>query len=524
MRETVFDIAHHIFYDEVAQKSDADLDFNLSNKVDFPEIKFIPRISVTLPLPVEFTGKYFFEGNVFDNYDDYHNTIWCLFLASVYHTGAHAKVSEYTKYEYWLQDKTPDKGWKVIDYVEDVKVEEYLKKFYPEAWENITVINTTYDELYRTKTLKNSKKLAKEKFAEHFSVNASKEMSELKEGLTHTDNQEIRELTPYLDFLYKNQHILPDNVMPYYEHHYFGKYNKFGKNVKIQPKGEFKRFVENIDELWVKEKHNSDKMMKQYEKLAHNLHFDEIKISPENFGEFLRVRNVSSKLVKKLRSELKMISNVVNSPTSQDIGLIEMQKAIQAEASQDNNIQIFEQDEHSRQNENWVIIFDTSASMKLKFEDMKTLSLCLSEAANELNANRGTWGMYSFNNNFLVVKDHTENYNQQVKSRIGGIENKGLSLIPDAITMGTRILAADHNTEKKYLIIITDGQSLGYADIDEKFQASIEVARKAGISIIGIGVPEGITKFFSATISTKDLRKTVSSFIESYTMLAQGQM
>jgi len=505
MKETVFDIAHHIFYDEVTQKSDADLDFNLSNKIDFPEIKFIPRISVTLPLPVEFTGKYFFEGNVFDNYDDYQNTIWCLFLASVYHTGAHAKVSEYTKYEYWLQDKTLEKGWKVIDYVEDIKVEEYLKKFYPEAWENITIINSTYEELYRTKTLKNSQKLAKEKFAEHFSVNALKEMPELKERLTRTDNQEIRELTPYLDFLYKNQHILPDNVMPYYEHHYFGKYNKFG-------------------ELWVKEKHNTDKMMKQYEKLAHNLHFDEIKINPENFGEFLRVRNVSSKLVKKLRSELKMISNVVNSPTAQDIGLIEMQKAIQAEANQDGNVQIFEQDEHSRQNENWVIIFDTSASMKLKFEDMKTLSLCLSEAANELNANRGTWGMYSFNNNFLVVKDHTENYNQQVKSRIGGIENKGLSLIPDAITMGTRILAADQNTEKKYLIIITDGQSLGYADIDEEFQESIERARKAGISIIGIGVPEGITKFFSATISNKDLRKTVSSFIESYTSLAQGQL
>jgi len=522
MKETVFDISYNIFH-EVSQKKEGDVDFNLSNKVEYPKIDFIPRISVTIPQPIDFSGKYFFEGNIFDSYDDYHSSIWCLYLASIYHTGAHANVSDYTKYEYWMQDKTPDKGWKVIDFVEDIKVNKYLRNFFPEVWENIEEINSTYDELYKTASTKNVQKNARENF-KNFFVSEPNEISELKEKLSRTDNLEISELVPYLDFLYKNQHFLPENVMPFCEHHNFKNYNNFAKNVIIRPKGEFNGFVENIDELWLKEKHNTNKMMKEYEVLARNLHFDEVKINEENFGEFLRIRNESSRLLKKLRNQLKLVANVINSPTTMDIGLIEMQKAIQAEASQNASIQIFEQDDNSRQNENWVIIFDTSSSMKLKFDDMKTLSLCLSETAEELSANKGKWGMYSFNNDFLVVKDHNEKYNQQVKARIGGIENKGLSLIPDAITMGTRILNSDVLTEKKYLIIITDGQSLGYSNIDQNFKTSLEIARKAGINIVGIGVPEGVTKYFSATINDTELRKTISSFIDAYTSLAQSGM
>ncbi len=523
MKDTVFDIACHIFK-EVAQKKDDDLDFSISDKIEFPKIQYVPRVMVTVPQPMEFGGKYFFEGNVYDDYDNFHDSIWGLFLASIYHTGSHVKVSDYTKYQYWMQNKTPEKGWKVIDFVEDIKVEVYLKNFFPEAWENIREINTVYNSLYDTKILKNSKKLAKEEFYKHFIVNKSNTISELKEKLSHTENQEISELVPYLDFLYKNIHLLPDNVLPYCEHHDFINYNKLGKNVINQPKGEFKRITDSIDELWLKEKYNAERMIERYKKLAQNLKFDEIEINPENFGEYLRVRNESSKLVKKLRNQLKMVSNIVNVPTSEDIGVIEMQKAIQAEASESGEIQVFEQDEKSRQAENWIIVFDSSASMKLKFNDMKKLSLCLSETADELNSRGGQWGMYSFNNNFFIVKDHDEKYNQQIKARLGGIKNQGLSFIPDAVTMGTRILAADYTTERKYLIIITDGKSLGYSEIDKNFKESLAFAKKSGINIIGIGVPEGITKLFSATINDDDLRKTVAKFINSYSLLAQASM
>jgi len=208
MRETLYDLAYHVFYD-TAQKTAVDVDFNLSTRVDYPRIKFIPRNNVIIPNPIEFNGMYFFEGHTFDNYDEYKDTIWSLFLASIYHSAAHIKVSNFTQYEYWMQHKTPEKGWKVIDFVEDIKVENYLKNSYPEAWENITQINKTYSELYKTKISKNSRNLAKEKFSNYYFVKKSKEISELKEKLLQNENLDIDEIILHLDFLFRQVLILP---------------------------------------------------------------------------------------------------------------------------------------------------------------------------------------------------------------------------------------------------------------------------------------------------------------------------
>jgi len=523
MKETLYDLAYHVFYD-TAQKTAADVDFNLSNHLEYPKIKFVTRNHVIIPNPTEFNGMYFFEGHIFDDYDEYKDSIWSLFLASIYHTAAHIKVSNFTQYEYWMQNKTPEKGWRVIDYVEDIKVEQYLKNLYPEAWENISKINKTYDKLYKSNISKNSGKSARNAFSNYYSVNKSKELSELNKKLLQTENIEFDEIIPYLDFLYKNQHLLPENIPPYCEDHEFTKHGQPITNMRIVPKGEFKRFTEAIDELWVREKIRSNRMIKAYEKYAKNLNFDEIKINPENFGEYLRIKNECSALIRKLRNQLQTVSNSMDSPVSEDLGMMELQKAIQREASQNESIQVFEQDDVSRQNENWVVIFDTSASMKLKFENMKYLSFCLCETADELSARGGKWGMYSFNNNFLVVKDQSEKYDQKVKSRIGGIKNQGLSFIPDAITIGTRILDSDYTCEKKYLIIITDGIAMGYDNMDKNMKEAIKLANKSGINIIGIGVREGVAKYFMSTINEETLRKSVSKFIDSYTAIARSQM
>jgi len=154
MKESLYDLAYHVFYD-TAQKTPVDVDFNFSNHIDYPKIEFVPRYNAIIPHPIEFNGMYFFEGNVYDDYDEYKDSIWSLFLASIYHTAAHIKVSNYAQYEDWMENKTPEKCWKIIDFVEDIKVEKYLKNSYPEAWENIAQINKTYKGLHKTKIVKN---------------------------------------------------------------------------------------------------------------------------------------------------------------------------------------------------------------------------------------------------------------------------------------------------------------------------------------------------------------------------------
>ncbi len=45
-------------------------------------------------------------------------------------------------------------------------------------------------------------------------------------------------------------------------------------------------------------------------------------------------------------------------------------------------------------------------------------------------------------------------------------------------------------------------------------------ARKKGITVIAIGLPEGITKVFNLCIPYESLRKTVAKFISAYARIS----
>ncbi len=516
MRETLFEISNRVFY-EIAQSSIDEINFRISDEIDFPIIEKTPKCRVTVPKPQKIDGGYFFEGCIFENYDNDYETIWSLYLATVSHMAAHAKISDYTKYESWMENRTFEKCQKVIDFVEDLRVEEYLKKLYPNTWQNIELIKTNFDGLQN----KESAKLSSEKFYNSFCIKQSNEIQELRLKLSQVDNIEIGEFIPYLDFLYKNQDLLPKNSLPYCMHRDDGfSKNNFLKNIKILPQGQFARIVSELDDVWVKERKN-EKRFSVYQDLAEDSHFDEVKIGSENLAEFSRLTDESAGLLQRLRTSVRTLSNIVDTPSSEDAGLVEMQLAIQREASKDPSIQIFEQDVPRKESENWVVIIDASASMISKFEEMKKMALCLSEAAEEINQSGGKWGLYSFNNNFLIVKDHIEGYNQQTKARIGGMENKGLSLIPDAVNMGIKILKRDKESTHKYLILISDGRAFGYSNIDECFKQSLLNAKRNSVNVVGIGVPKALSRYFSFTIDTDDPQKTVDKFMSAYSYLTQ---
>ena len=135
----------------------------------------------------------------------------------------------------------------------------------------------------------------------------------------------------------------------------------------------------------------------------------------------------------------------------------------------------------------------------------------------------GSWSLSAFNNNFYVVKDTGESYGQQTKSRFGGIESQGLSFIPDAIILTARTLAQDQD-EKKYIFLVSDGQTLGYNDADDYFKQAINVAKSAGVNVIGIGVNDNRSKLFTASFGYEEIGKTVSKFIRSYIAVAEEQM
>lgn len=259
------------------------------------------------------------------------------------------------------------------------------------------------------------------------------------------------------------------------------------ENVKLDCDGEFQEAVVRFGEIWFDQLKRRAKVRKKYGGITEDLNFDRIYFAPENMG------------------------------------LLNMQAAIQAVASQNHEIQVFEQDDYRRIEEEWAIVVDTSSSMRLKFDEMKKFAICLGEAANEVNSKNGKWGFFTFNNNFTIVKDHYENFDQHSKSRIGGIEIKGLSFIADAVKLCSRILERE-NIERRYIFLITDGQALGTCEADEKMKEAVETARKKGISVVAIGMPTGSTKIFSMCMPYEGLRRTVAKFLGAYTHLAGDDM
>ena len=295
------------------------------------------------------------------------------------------------------------------------------------------------------------------------------------------------------------------------------------ENVKLDCDGEFQEAVVRFGEIWFDQLKRRAKVRKKYGGITEDLNFDRIDFAPENIGEYLRLKNATHLFLKKMSSQMKMTPNVMDEGMPEDMGLLNMQAAIQAVASQNHEIQVFEQDDYRRIEEEWAIVVDTSSSMRLKFDEMKKFAICLGEAANEVNSKNGKWGFFTFNNNFTIVKDHYENFDQHSKSRIGGIEIKGLSFIADAVKLCSRILERE-NIERRYIFLITDGQALGTYEADEKMKEAVETARKKGISVVAIGMPTGSTKIFSMCMPYEGLRRTVAKFLGAYTHLAGDDM
>jgi len=278
-----------------------------------------------------------------------------------------------------------------------------------------------------------------------------------------------------------------------------------------------------LSEIWAEQLKRREKIRKKYGGITEDLEFDRIDFAPENIGEYLRLKNATHLFLKKMSSQMKLTPNTMDEGLQEDMGVLNMQLAIQRVASQNESIQVFEMDDHSRVEEEWAIVIDTSSSMKLKFDEMKKFAICLGEAANEVNSKSGKWGFFTFNNNFTIVKDHYEKYDQRSRSRVGGIEVKGLSFIADAVKLCCRILSRE-NVERKYIFLITDGQAVGTLDADQKMIEAVQAARRKGITVVVIGMPEGISKVFSLCMPYEGLRKTVAHFLNAYTQIASGDV
>jgi hypothetical protein len=523
MKENVQDTAHQLFF-EICQKKPIDMDIFFLDQQYFPRINYEPRMTSYFPMPREIQGLQTIQGCIFSSLENSRSTIFSLFIASVIHAAGHAKVTDYKKYKKWMEGKNKKRANETMEFIEDIRVNEFLKKDFPEYYSEIEKITLYFTNINEKAVLENTKKNSMRIFSNRFLTDIKKQRTELKKEILNLDSENSDEFVKIADIIYESSNILSDNRLPFADHYsHPKKIEKWIENVKLDCDGKFQETVERFGEIWFEQVKRRAKVRKKYGGITEDLEFDRIDFAPENIGEYLRLKNATHLFLKKMASQIKMTPNVMDEGVPEDMGMLQMQAAIQAVAAQNASLQIFEQDDYRRIEESWAIVVDTSSSMRLKFDEMKKFAICLGEAANEVNSKDGKWGFFTFNNNFTIIKDHYENFDQHSKSRIGGIEIKGMSFIGDAVKLCSRILERE-NIERKYIFLITDGQALGTYQADEKMKEAVEAARKKGISVVAIGMPTGSTKIYSMCMPYEGLRKTVARFIGAYANLAGDDM
>lgn len=518
MKETIQDVAHDLFF-EICEKKPIDVDTFFLDQINFPRIEYEPRITVYLPMPRQVQGIQALHGCAFIEDEDSYKTLFSLYFASVCHTAAHAQITNFNIYKKWISNKNKKRALETMEFIEDTRVDEFLKNNFPEYYSEIKKIEDYFTIINEKKVLQDKEKHRKKIFTEKFVSNIKLEREQIKKEILDLSLDDSEEFIKIADRIYESSNILTDDKFPFVDHFSHPKRIKsWIENPHIKTEGKFFSIVDRFGEVWIDQLKRRAKVKKKYGGITEDLEFDKIDFAPENIGEYLRLKNATHLFLKKMSSQIKMTPNIMDEGMPEDMGLLQMQAAIQAVAAQNNSIQIFEQDDYRRIEEEWAIVVDTSSSMRLKFDEMKKFAICLGEAANEVNSKNGKWGFFTFNNNFTIVKDHYEQYDQNSKSRIGGIEIKGLSFIADAVKLCSRILDRE-NIERRYIFLITDGQALGTHEADEKMQQAIEDARKKGISVIAIGIPTGVTKIYSMCMPYEGLRKTVSKFLNAYQLI-----
>jgi len=506
--QTIFEKAEKIFFN-VCEKELNKVAFGLSSSINQPQVSANPLLA-QIPLPVESKNGYSFFGKTFNLNDTDTLPLWSLFLASIYHVAAHIAMTDFSMYDEWRRGKNETLAQRAINFVEDKRAEAYLQSFYPEIWESIKKINDYFDLQFNVND--SQRKNATEHFRKFFHINEGESNSLFEKIiLVSNDDEKTIEL---VNHMYHNKNLLPTYEYPYCDQICLDILS-YELPRRFDTTSDFQKMSAILQEMWVDREARRLRILRRYRKYSKDLQFDKIVFNGQNFREYFKLKEENSLLIKKIKSQIESVSNIVDDPTPNDKGLIEMQRAIQAVAAKDPRIPIFEQGKEKRSEESWAILMDTSASMKLSFKEYKKFALCLSEAANTLNSRYGKWAMFCYDNKFHIVKDGTERYNQEVKSRIGGIKNGGLSFIPDAITLTTRLLMEDNN-QRKFIFLITDGKSLGYDKVDKKLESALNFAQENGVKVVGIGIPDEIKKYFSASFDDSDTRKAVANFINSY--------
>lgn len=569
---TLYDYAWSRLF-EITQLSSSNLKMLLTNKTNYSKLLFDKSgYVIVLAKPQKKKKYYILHGFIFPSSAE--GTVMHMFAASLYHLGIHVISSDFGIYKEWSNDKNIHIANYAKSLVEDTVADSYLKIYWPSlipifSYANAisyTMLNPvnkisstgtslsstilslkltgkikgtpSNDIIQKSKEIMNILKELDNQILEK--SRPSKEYNSQKTRIkpSETKNERINAVSDIWEILSNNDYFSTITNLPYGE--YGGESYCFKNNIDLAfdhsqiiestynildmdyLENDYlkhqTRFAEESTQVFDDQEIYDErvyKKIKQYATWGRNLHFKSYNMPNEDYSEYWRKRSSMAGQIRRIQEEVRKIKQVTDENPLEESGAVDLQAAIQVLSSGSPRRDIFIKDEILQKSESWAILIDSSLSLKMQKGDVKSIAVCLAEVAKEMLPHQDSWGLFSFNDTYQIIKDFYEPYSNRSRAKIGGLQHRGLSFLPDAIELTSKALLKT-SEDIKLLLIITDGIPSGYTEISEKFIKNIEMAKKANLNPIIIGVGNEVKELKNANFMVNNTFDMMKKFVNVY--------
>lgn len=557
----------------ITQKDHTKLKVLVSKKYSHP---FIGRDEygyvLYLPKPVAKNNRYTLNGLSFRNNSLDRQSLVRMFASSVHHLSVHTLTSDFTQYKEWAKGKNMNLAFFIVELIEDTAVRAYLKLRFKGLLHDVAYSNAlTYLALkpnhaidYPSLKIQSAiiSQLAIGLYKGFVSDSMKRDVEEIIRKLKnfenlllqscdgkeiHWDNEKtlikwkLKLAEKIYDILIRygaptevasfpytgpgNPNIFHSSIEPdldklakalFEAYKVLGMQSDLNEIMKAIQVSSYKDQLLEVFSAWRAEESRRARLLNFYEKMGKRTEFDEYVFPDEDYAEYLRTFRLYAGTIRHVIDQLRIVRNAMDENTDQEIGILDMQKIIQVIASQKPATDVFATDEYLIRSKAWGILIDSSSSLKAFRSSARAVALCLSEVAKELTTSTGAWGLFSFDSRFSIVKDFSEDYSLNVKSRIGGMVQGRLSYIPDAIKLTANIIR-NSGKEANYIFVISDGIPNGYPGIEEKLQKTIKDVENSGVILFGVGIgSKSIKKYFRNSLVVETPAELMKKFIRTY--------
>jgi len=267
---------------------------------------------------------------------------------------------------------------------------------------------------------------------------------------------------------------------------------------------------------WENQKSREKKILTRIEEHMQSTRLKSVSFPEEDYTQYRRARLLLRGGSRRLLDSLRVAQDALDEDPRKEMGQLDLTEVIQKVASQSPRTDVFMQNEYLSRSFAWSILYDVSASMKVKGELGRALAICVAEASKELLMDPGSWTFFAFSDRLYVLKDASEAYSNRVRSRIGGLKFDGLTYMPDAVRVAGETLAKRFD-EQKFLVVLSDGWLYGYQDMPIALTETVKNLKKKGVNVIGVGLEsERMKEYFRISCSVYSQKDLIKKFAKIY--------